>query len=224
MASASRETDPAAQQSEDQEVLALVSRACAGDHAAFEAIYRRYCGRIYGLCLRLCADVVEAETATQDTFVRAWQKLDSFAGSGSLGGWLSRLATHAIADRRRRRKRRERLIEELPVGSNIAPSVESTVESTIAPTIASTIASTIAPTMASAAAAGATPGSIRSGLSIDLERAIARLPAAARTVFVLHDVEGFRHREIAELMGTAAGTSKAQLHRARKLLRVMLAR
>ena len=212
MASASRETDPAAQQSEDQEVLALVSRACAGDHAAFEAIYRRYCGRVYGLCLRLCADVVEAETATQDTFVRAWQKLDSFAGSGSLGGWLSRLATHAIADRRRRRKRRERLIEELPVGSNIAPPVESTV------------ASNIASTMASAAAAGTTSGSIRSGLSIDLERAIARLPAAARTVFVLHDVEGFRHREIAELMGTAAGTSKAQLHRARKLLRVMLAR
>ena len=67
-------------------------------------------------------------------------------------------------------------------------------------------------------------GSICSGLSIDLERAIARLPEAARTVFVLHDVEGFRHREIAELMGTAAGTSKAQLHRARKLLRVMLAR
>ena len=76
MASASRETDPAVQQSEDQEVLALVSRACAGNHGAFEAIYRRYCGRIYGLCLRLCADVVEAETATQDTFVRAWQKLD----------------------------------------------------------------------------------------------------------------------------------------------------
>jgi len=212
MASASRETEPAAQQSEDLEVLALVSRACAGDHVAFEAIYRRYCRRIYGLCLRLCADVGEAETATQDTFVRAWQKLDSFAGSGSLGGWLSRLATHAVADRRRRRKRRERLIEELPVAPNIASN------------IASNIAPNIAPTAASAAAGDVASGIIRSGLSIDLERAIARLPAAARTVFVLHDVEGYRHREIAELMGTAAGTSKAQLHRARKLLRVMLAR
>ena len=169
-----------------------MSRACAGDHGAFEAIYRRYCGRVYGLCLRLCADVGEAETATQDTFVRAWHKLDSFAGSGSLGGWLRRLATHAVADMRRQRRRRERLIEELP--------------------------------LVSAAAEGVGPGRVRSGLSIDLERAIARLPAAARTVFVLHDVEGFRHREIAELMGTAAGTSKAQLHRARKLLRVMLAR
>jgi len=53
---------------------------------------------------------------------------------------------------------------------------------------------------------------------IDLERAVASLPAGARQAFVLHDVEGFRHREIAEMTGLAVGTIKAQLHRARKLL------
>lgn len=59
---------------------------------------------------------------------------------------------------------------------------------------------------------------------LDLERAIAQLPPGARTVFVLHDVEGYRHRDIAELTGLAVGTSKTQLHRARKLLRKALAK
>ena len=60
------------------------------------------------------------------------------------------------------------------------------------------------------------------GADIDLERAVARLPTRARLVFVLHDVEGHKHREIAELTGIAVGTSKAHLHRARELLRAML--
>ena len=59
-------------------------------------------------------------------------------------------------------------------------------------------------------------------LAVDLERAIGGLPKGARTVFVLHDVEGYRHREIAELTGLAVGTCKAQLHRARRLLREVL--
>ncbi len=62
----------------------------------------------------------------------------------------------------------------------------------------------------------------RTAESIDLERAISSLPDGARSVFILHDVEGFRHREISSLMGIAVGTSKAQLHRARKLLRKAL--
>lgn len=62
----------------------------------------------------------------------------------------------------------------------------------------------------------------RPDLRMDLEHAIAQLPAGARKVFILHDVEGYRHREIAEMMGLATGTTKAQLHRARKLLRKVL--
>jgi len=67
--------------------------------------------------------------------------------------------------------------------------------------------------------AGRQPGMAE---SIDLERAISSLPDGARMVFILHDVEGFRHREISRSMGIAVGTSKAQLHRARKLLRKAL--
>jgi RNA polymerase sigma-70 factor (ECF subfamily) len=61
-------------------------------------------------------------------------------------------------------------------------------------------------------------------LSIDFEEAIERLPNGAREVFVLHDVEGYKHEEIAELLGIVAGTSKAQLHRARMALRGYLNR
>jgi RNA polymerase sigma-70 factor (ECF subfamily) len=63
-----------------------------------------------------------------------------------------------------------------------------------------------------------------SGLGMDLEQAISSLPEGARTVFVLHAIEGYQHDEIAEMTGTAVGTSKAQLHRARRLLREVLER
>jgi RNA polymerase sigma-70 factor (ECF subfamily) len=66
------------------------------------------------------------------------------------------------------------------------------------------------------------PGSPDPGSGLDLEDAISKLPSQARLVFVLHDIEGYKHEEIAEHMGTAVGTCKAQLHRARKLLREAL--
>lgn len=68
----------------------------------------------------------------------------------------------------------------------------------------------------------AAPAAAEAGSRIDLERAISTLPAGARAVFVLHDVHGFEHREIARMTGTAVGTSKAHLHRARQLLREVL--
>jgi RNA polymerase sigma-70 factor, ECF subfamily len=67
------------------------------------------------------------------------------------------------------------------------------------------------------------PASVDPGVRLDLERAVAGLPAGARAVFVLHDVEGYRHAEIAEITGVTVGTSKAQLHRARRLLKERLA-
>src|SRR5215213_789770 len=59
-------------------------------------------------------------------------------------------------------------------------------------------------------------------LSMDLQAAIAQLPPGARTVFVLHDVEGYRHEEIGDMLGVSPGTSKSQLHRARQTLRGLL--
>lgn len=163
----------------------LARRSADGDREAFERIYRMHCARIHGLCLRLTADVNEAEQLVQDTFVRAWFAIAGFRGQGSLGGWLARLAVNLWRDRLRSRRRTLRLIQDLEP----APAVGGVVQLLTA---------------------------------VDLERCIARLPEGGRAVYVLHDVEGYTHREIAGLMNIATGTVKAQLHRARGLLRTML--
>lgn len=174
---------------EDRE---LVQRACAGDHAAFEALYRRHRNRVYGLVWRLCGgDGALAEDLLQEAFVRTWQKLDSFRGESRFATWLHRLAVNvALSDRRIRVKRLERETE-----------LEGAAERT---------------------ATGAKD--VYAGDRMDLEQAIARLPERARTVLVLFDIEGYSHAEIAELAGMAVGSSKAQLHRARKLVREQLDR
>lgn len=166
-----------------------VERARAGDTRAFGELYAEHGGRVYALCLRLLADPDAAEEATQDAFVRAWQRLGSFEGRSAFSTWLHRLTVNVVLDRRRREKTR-------PLDRRIADGDEA-VERT-----------------------GGRPATPETG--IDLERAIAALPPGARTAFVLHDVEGYRHREIAEMTNTAEGTWKAQLHRARRLLRERL--
>ena len=171
---------------------AWVNMARDGDQAAFERLYRAHCGRIYALCWRLCGgDAALAEDLVQESFVRAWNKLNLFRGDSSFGTWLHRLAANvALSDRRIRLRRVSR-----EQGMNEA--VERT-------------------------AMGAKD--VTQGLRSDLEQAIAALPERARTVLVLFDVEGYRHAEIAEMTGMAVGSSKAQLHRARKLVREALER
>jgi RNA polymerase sigma-70 factor, ECF subfamily len=167
-----------------------VRRAQKGDVAAFEELYRENLGRVYAVCLRLCGDSGRAEELTQDVFVRAWEKLDSFQGRSAFSTWLHRLAVNVVLGERRSEKVR--------VGKVFATDDLEAFDSP---------------------SKGMDPGD-----GIDLERAIAALPPGARAVLVLHDVEGYRHDEIAEMHGTAVGTSKAQLHRARRLLREMLGR
>jgi len=170
--------------------LDLAERAAAGDRGAFETIYKRHVNRVYGLSLRLTADVTAAETLTQDTFIRAWSAIGGYAGRGNLGGWLGRIAVNLNRDAFRRHAQNERMLAEA-VNSNMTPT---------------------------STGGGVIP--LLTGL--DLERCIGRLPHGARTVFVLHAVEGYPHKEIAELMDIATGTVKAQFHRARNLLQGML--
>jgi len=163
---------------------ALVPLAQRGDRRAFEALYRRYVGRIYALCARIAGDARLAEDLTQRAFVRAWRKLDTVRG-GAFFAWLRRLAVRvALDDRRSHRRRRERVVL--------------------------------------AEVDGADPSTAPPGARLELERAIARLPPRARHVFVLAAVEGLSHAEIAAMLAITEGTSKAQLHRARRLLQEVL--
>ncbi len=166
----------------------LVDLARGGDLEAFETLYRRHVGRTYALALRMTADVREAEEATQDVWVRVWERLDSFEGRSAFTTWLQRLGVNLLLDRQRRRRRMKDRSEPLnhPDMRDRFQAPEST------------------------------------GDRLDLERALADLPEGARTMFILHEIEGFKCREVAEATGTAVGTVKAQLHRARMLLREAL--
>lgn len=164
-----------------------VARARSGDLGAFEELYRRHAKRVYAVCLRMTADPTRAEDHTQETFVRAWQKLDSFRGETGFGAWVSRVAINVVRSAWRGSGRHEQ--RERPMDG---------VDTAAVPT--------------------------SHGTALDLERAIAGLPTGAREVFVLHDVEGYRHDEVAGLLDVTVGTSKSQLHRARRLLREALNR
>ena len=167
---------------------ALVERARRGDVDAFELLYRQHAGRVYALCLRLAADPVVARELVQDTFVKAWDALPRFRADASLTTWLHRIAVNALLERRRGEKRRAARVS--------LAGDEDEDERDIAGVV-------IGPDVATA---------------IDLERAIGALPPGVRRAFVLHAVEGYTHEEIATMTGLAAGTLRAQLHRARQLL------
>jgi RNA polymerase sigma-70 factor (ECF subfamily) len=171
---------------------ALVAAAIAGDAGAFEQLYRRHVGRVYGLCVRLVnGDRAKAEQYAQDAFVRAWENLGGFRGGSRFSTWLHRLTVNVVLGEHRLLKRWVSFEDATgEAGFEMEPAT----------------------------------GHPQAQMSdrMDLERALARLPKGARAVLILHDVEGYRHDEIAELTGIAVGTSKAQLHRARKLMKELL--
>jgi RNA polymerase sigma-70 factor (ECF subfamily) len=167
----------------------LVRKAQQGDEGAFEQLYRWHVNRVYAVCLRLCCDAVTAQELTQDAFVRAWERLDSFRHESAFSSWLYRLTVNVVLGDRRSRQRRAAKMAE-------AESIDGLYSGSEAPSHET---------------------------RLDLEAAIALLPDGARQVFVLHDVEGYKHEEISNLIGIAPGTSKAHLHRARKVLREQLA-
>jgi len=169
-------------------------RAAAGDRTAFERLYRQHNARVYSLCARMVADRSRAEELTQDVFVRAWEKLHLFRGDSSFSTWLHRLAVNVVLNERKTESRRRERFEEEDDELGMDAHI-------------GTVGVALAP-----------------GELLDLEAAIHRLPPGARRVFVLHDVEGYTHEEIAESLGVTTGGTKAQLHRARLLLREMLNR
>jgi RNA polymerase sigma-70 factor (ECF subfamily) len=178
----------------------LAERAAAGDRGAFEQIYRRHTARVYGLCLRLTGERDRAEILTQDTFVKAWLSLGGYSGQAPLGAWLGRIAVNHWRDQWRADRRARRWLVDL--------GDDGRLEQVAAPGHGATTTAgdaTIMPLLA----------------AMDLERAVAKLPEGARTIFVLHGIEGYPQDEIATLLGVSEGTIKSQMHRARTLLRAM---
>lgn len=175
----------------------VVRAAQAGDAEAFTALYDAHVGRLYALCVGMTGSRAAADALVQDTFVRAWQRLSTFRGDSAFATWLHRVAVNELLSESRAAKRRTlRVAIAADLGIADGP-------------VALPDAATIPED---------TP------LRLDLEQAIAKLPAGARAVFVLHDIGGYAHAEIAAQLGIAEGTSKAHLFRARRLLRGMIER
>jgi RNA polymerase sigma-70 factor (ECF subfamily) len=179
--------------------LALARSASAGDERAFERIYAAHAGRVFALCLRMSGSRARAVELTQDVFVHIWRQLGKWRGDSALSTWIHRLTVNLVLSNVRGEQRRQK--------HEMSDDTSDPRESVL-------------PTARREAPAGTRPADVLN--AIDLERAIATLPLGARTVFVLHDVEGYRHEEIAKMTGTAEGTCRAQLHRARQLLMKVL--
>ena len=170
----------------------LAQSAAAGDMSAFEELYKRHNRRVYSLCLRMTQNVTEAEDLAQEAFIQLFRKIGSFRGDSAFTTWLHRLTVNQVL--MHFRKRSVKMEKTTEEGETPVQIVQGTENPNQMPVID----------------------------RIALDRAIAQLPPGYRSVFVLHDVEGHEHEEIARILGVAVGTSKSQLHKARMKLRGLL--
>ncbi len=170
----------------------LAQKSAAGDTAAFEEIYHRHFRRVYALCLRMMGNPTEAEDMTQEVFLQLFNKIGMFRGDSAFTTWLHRMTVNQVLMHFRKRITRSEKTTE--EGETPVQIVQGT----------------------------ANPNKMPVVDRIALERALQQLPTGYRTVFVLHDIEGYEHYEVADMLGIAEGTSKSQLHKARLKLRQLI--
>jgi RNA polymerase sigma-70 factor, ECF subfamily len=173
-----------------------IEGAKQGDGPSFEFLYKLHKGRVYSLCLRMLSKVELAEDLTQESFLLLYRKIATFRGDSSFSTWLHRLTVNVVLMHIRKRG-----LPEVSLDETLEPNEEGGAQKDIG-----------------------TYDHILAG-SIDrviLKRAIESLPPGYRIIFVLHDVEGYDHGEIAEMLQCSSGNSKSQLHKARTKLRNLL--
>jgi RNA polymerase sigma-70 factor (ECF subfamily) len=175
----------------------LIARAQRGDEAAFTALYEAHKRRVYSLCLRMTGNTAEAEDLSQEAFMQLFRKISTFRGESAFSTWLHRLAVNVVLMHLRKKGLQLIPLDE-PDNSQDEPVKRDY---------------------------GDDDQRLKGSVDrISLGRAISGLPPGYRTVFVLHDVEGYEHNEIAEIMECSVGNSKSQLHKARMKLRSSLRR
>ena len=182
-------TDPKQAKAREAEAI---ERAKQGDEAAFETLYHLHKRRVYSLCLRMVSNPAQAEDLAQEAFLQLFRKIGTFRGESAFSTWLHRMTVNVVLMNLRRKG--------LPLVS-LEETLETDEES---------------PRKELGAQDMKLTGSID---RLQLQRAIEKLPPGYKRVFVLHDVEGFEHNEIAEMVGCSIGNSKSQLHKARLKLR-----
>jgi RNA polymerase sigma-70 factor (ECF subfamily) len=178
----------------EEEAIRLAQQ---GDAAAFEQLYRRHSARVYALCLRIVQNEGDAEDLTQEAFLLLFRKIHTFRGEAKFSTWLHRLATNLSLMRLRKRKHPEVSLDAVlePGEDESGPRFE--------------------PGVADLRLSGVVD-------HVNLSRAIEQLPEGYKKMFILHDVQGYEHHEIAKILGCSSGNSKSQLYKARLRLRDLL--
>ena len=174
-----------------------IRRAQAGDAAAFEYLYQPHGRRVYALCLRMVSNPADAEDLMQEAFLQLFRKISTFRGESAFSTWLHRMTVNVVLMRLRKKSLPTDSLEETldPDAENNGPRKD----------------------------VGAPDLRLSGAVDrVNLDRSIEKLPPGYRTVFVLHDIQGYEHNEIAGIMGCSVGNSKSQLHKARTRLRELL--
>ena len=175
----------------------LVRRAQQGDMDAFAGLFHANKTRIYSLCLRMTSNTAEAEDLTQEAFLLAFRKLGTFRGESAVSTWLYRVAVNTVLMHIRRRgmRAREASLDELSERTPQAPKCE---HGELDERLVSTVD------------------------RVALTRAMKVLPPGYRTVFLMHEVHGYEHQEIARILRCSIGNSKSQLHKAKARMQKLL--
>lgn len=193
VASAGSNGAPAAALTETE----AIRLAQAGDAEAFEFLYQMHCRRVYALCMRMTGNPAEAQDLTQDAFLQLFRKISSFRGESSFSTWLHRLTVNVVLMRFRRKRHPEISLDEPAASGDEATPLTFEI--------------------------GEPDLRVRGTLDrMMLDRAIEQLPAGYKVMFVLHDIQGYAHEEIARILGCSIGNSKSQLHKARLRMRELL--
>ncbi|MBV9622846.1 MAG: sigma-70 family RNA polymerase sigma factor [Acidobacteria bacterium] len=173
-----------------------IERAKQGDAEAFEFLYDLHKRRVYSLCLRMTGNTATAEDLTQEAFLQLFRKISTFRGESAFSTWLHRMSVNVVLMQLRKKG-----LPVVPIDETAEGDEEGTVRKE----------------------PGAPDERLAGSIDrLELERAVDELPPGYRTIFVLHDVEGYEHNEIADIVGCSIGNSKSQLHKARLKLRELL--
>jgi RNA polymerase sigma-70 factor, ECF subfamily len=180
----------------DESEHSLVQRAQRGDEQAFATLFHFHKKRVYSVCLLMTKDTADAEDLTQEAFLQVFRSVGSFRGDSAFSTWLYRVAVNTVLMKLRRRKAPPALSLDEPVSSE-SPSLRRDVGK-VDPRLSGAID------------------------RIALHRAMRELPEGCRRIFALHEVEGYQHHEIAEMLDCSVGNSKSQLHKAKMKMRDLL--
>jgi RNA polymerase sigma-70 factor (ECF subfamily) len=175
----------------------LIKRAQAGDSDAFATLFHTHKSRIYSVCLRMTNNAAEAEDLTQDAFLQVFRKITGFRGDSAFSTWLHRISVNTVLMHFRKKSLSQVSLDQ-PYDSADGGKIRREI---------------------------ATRDCNLAGCvdRIALARAIQELPPGYRTIFLLHEVEGYEHQEIAQMLGCSVGNSKSQLYKAKLRIRELLA-